>query len=99
MPPALARDLAAAPRRRARLAGRLSGRWLRDNTEVAQEGLYLSIMGDLGAWRDGHPIPLGREKPRTVLGVLAVQPGVWVHALAWLLGLAQVPLAHVGSTV
>ncbi len=61
---------------------RLSGRWLRDNTEVAQEGLYLSIMGDLGAWRDGQPVPLGGEKPRTVLGVLAVQPGVWVRSEA-----------------
>jgi DNA-binding SARP family transcriptional activator/tetratricopeptide (TPR) repeat protein len=39
-------------------------------------------MGDLGAWRDGHPIPLGGEKPRTVLGVLAVQPGVWVRCEA-----------------
>ena len=36
-------------------------------------------MGDLGAWRDGQPVRLGGEKPRTVLGVLAVQPGVWVR--------------------
>ncbi len=36
-------------------------------------------MGDLSVWLDGQLVRLGGEKQRTVLGVLAAQPGVWVH--------------------
>jgi len=39
----------------------------------------MHILGDLTVWLDGQPVRLGGEKQRTVLGVLAAQPGVWVR--------------------
>jgi DNA-binding SARP family transcriptional activator/transcriptional regulator with XRE-family HTH domain len=43
------------------------------------EGLWIQVLGPLGAWRDGVPIPLGGEKQKILLGVLALQPNTWLH--------------------
>src|SRR5215472_895797 len=42
-------------------------------------GPWLQVLGPLGAWRDGVPVPLGGPGRRAVLGLLAVAEGSLVH--------------------
>jgi DNA-binding SARP family transcriptional activator/DNA-binding XRE family transcriptional regulator len=49
------------------------------SAESAGQGLWLSILGPLEAWRDGMSLPLGPPARRAVLGLLAVDPGVLVR--------------------
>jgi DNA-binding SARP family transcriptional activator/DNA-binding XRE family transcriptional regulator len=42
-------------------------------------GLWLSVLGPLEAWRDGAPLPLGPPARRAVLGMLLLEPDVVVR--------------------
>jgi DNA-binding SARP family transcriptional activator/tetratricopeptide (TPR) repeat protein len=42
-------------------------------------GLWLAVLGPLGAWRDGLRLGLGPSRQATVLGLLAMQPGELVR--------------------
>lgn len=42
-------------------------------------GLWLTVLGPLEAWRDGMPILLGPPARRAVLGLLLMDPGVFVR--------------------
>lgn len=43
---------------------------------VGRQGLWLAVLGPLEVWRDGMPLPLGPPARRTILGLLAMDPGV-----------------------
>jgi DNA-binding SARP family transcriptional activator/DNA-binding XRE family transcriptional regulator len=43
------------------------------------QGLWLTALGPLEAWRDGAPLSLGPPARRAVLGLLLLQPGVPVR--------------------
>jgi DNA-binding SARP family transcriptional activator/tetratricopeptide (TPR) repeat protein/DNA-binding XRE family transcriptional regulator len=42
-------------------------------------GLWLRVLGPIGAWRDGSPLPLNEPRLRVVLGLLALNAGTSVH--------------------
>jgi DNA-binding SARP family transcriptional activator/DNA-binding XRE family transcriptional regulator len=42
-------------------------------------GVRIHLLGPLGAWRDGAPVPLGPPKQRAVLCLLALEPNALVH--------------------
>lgn len=42
------------------------------------QGLWLRVLGQLAAWRDGVPIGLGERKQRTILVLLALTPNIAV---------------------
>jgi DNA-binding SARP family transcriptional activator/transcriptional regulator with XRE-family HTH domain len=46
---------------------------------VNGQGLWLTVLGPLEAWRDGRPLPLGSPARCAVLGVLLMDPGVLVR--------------------
>jgi DNA-binding SARP family transcriptional activator len=64
----LSPDQSADLARAAALAGR-----------PVSQGLWLSVLGPLEAWRDGMPLSLGTEARRAVLGLLVMDPGVPVR--------------------
>lgn len=43
------------------------------------QGLWISVLGPLEAWRDGRPLPLGPPARRMVLGLLLLEPNRLVH--------------------
>jgi|GEM_PF-2073891 DNA-binding SARP family transcriptional activator len=43
------------------------------------QGLWLTALGPLEAWKDGAPLPLGPPARRAVLGLLLMEPGVLVR--------------------
>jgi DNA-binding SARP family transcriptional activator/transcriptional regulator with XRE-family HTH domain len=43
------------------------------------QGLWLTALGPLEAWKDGAPLPLGPPTRRAVLGLLLMEPGVLVR--------------------
>ena len=49
-----------------------------DEVDIRQSRLWLAVLGPVGAWRDGMPIELP-PRWRTVLGLLALQPGELVR--------------------
>jgi DNA-binding SARP family transcriptional activator/transcriptional regulator with XRE-family HTH domain len=43
------------------------------------QGLWLTALGPLEAWKDGAPLPLGPPARRVILGLLLMEPGVLVR--------------------
>lgn len=72
-PPRRDRETAASPRPRAGLGPSA------DVPDRSGQGLWLSALGPLEAWRDGTPLSLGPPTRRAVLGLLLMDPGVLVR--------------------
>ena len=45
----------------------------------SDQGLWLAVLGPLGAWRGGAPLSLGPPARRAVLGLLVLDPGALVR--------------------